>query len=148
MTAKIRNPLHSLPMPTANGPPEPDETAPLLNLDVHGNPLTYKTAKAGPDKAHWEKAGGDEITRLITSSTIFPIPKHRVPANKWRDIVYYNPVVKQKIKNGIVEFRVRGTAGGDRLTVPYDVSARTANLEVVKILIHSTISTKIGLQST
>ena len=46
------------------------------------------------------------------------------------------------MKNNIVEFRVRGTAGGDRLTVPYDVSARTANLEVVKILIHSTISTK------
>ena len=41
-----------------------------------------------------------------------------------------------------MEFRDRGTAGGDRLTVPYDVSARTANLEVVKILIHSTISTK------
>ena len=51
-------------------------------------------------------------------------------------------MAKQKIKNNIVEFRVRGTAGGDRLTVPYDVSARTANLEVVKILIHSTISTK------
>ncbi len=46
------------------------------------------------------------------------------------------------MKNNIVEFRVRGTAGGDRLTVPYDVSASTANLEVVKILIHSTISTK------
>ncbi len=109
---------------------------------MHENPLTYKTAKAGPDKAHWEKAEGDEITRLITSSTIFPIPKHHVPAHKWRDIVCYNPVVKQKIKNNIVEFRVRGTAGGDRLTVPYEVSARTANLEVVKILIHSTISTK------
>ncbi len=75
-TAKIRHHLQSLPLCTANSPPEPDETAPLLNVDVHGNPLTYKTAKAGPDKAHWEKAEGDEITRLITSSTIFPIPKH------------------------------------------------------------------------
>ena len=35
MTAKIRQNLHSLPLPTANSPTEPDETAPLLNLDVH-----------------------------------------------------------------------------------------------------------------
>ena len=60
MTAKIRQDLQSLPLPTANSPPAPDENAPLLNLDVHGNPLTYKSAKAGPDKAHWEKAEGDE----------------------------------------------------------------------------------------
>ncbi len=95
---------------------------------------------AGPDKLHWEVAGGDEITRLIESLTAFPIPKSKIPANKWRDIVYYNPVVRQNLKDGRIEYRVRGTAGGNLLTVLYDVSARTANLEVVKILIHATCS--------
>jgi hypothetical protein len=31
-------------------------------------------------------------------------------------------------------------AGGDRLTVPYDVFARTASLDTIKILIHSIVS--------
>jgi hypothetical protein len=37
---------------------------------------------------------------------------------------YYNPVVNQKYNSdGSVKFRVRGTAGGNLLHVPYDVSA-------------------------
>jgi hypothetical protein len=50
-------------------------------------------------------------------------------------------VVKQKIKDDKIQFRVRGTAGGNLLSVPYNVSARTADLDVVKLLIHSVIST-------
>jgi hypothetical protein len=56
-------------------------------------------------------------------------------------VVYYNPVVKQKWNDdGTIKYRVRGTAGGNLLDVPYDVSARTASLDVVKMLLHSTIS--------
>ena len=56
-------------------------------------------------------------------------------------MVYYNPVVKQKWNDdGTIKFRVRGTAGGNLLDVPYDVSARTASLDIVKMLLHSTIS--------
>jgi hypothetical protein len=51
-------------------------------------------------------------------------------------------VARQKLKDGKIEYRVRGTAGGNLLTVTYDVSAHTANLEVVKILIHATCSSK------
>jgi hypothetical protein len=55
-------------------------------------------------------------------------------------VVYYNPVAKQKWNDdGTIKFRVRGTAGGNLLDVPYDVSARTASLDVVKMLLHSTI---------
>ncbi len=97
---------------------------------------------AGPDKDKWEIAGGDEITRLIESLTALPIHKSKTPNHKWRDIVYYNPVVRQKLKDGEVEYRVRGTAGGNLLTVTYDVSARIANLEVVKISIQATCSSK------
>jgi hypothetical protein len=39
--------------------------------------------------------------------------------------------------DGSIQFRVRGTAGGN---LPYDVSARTASLDTVKLLIHSVIS--------
>ena len=49
-------------------------------------------------------------------------------------------VVKQKNKDDKIQFRVRGTAGGNLLSVPYNVSARTADLDVVKLLIQSVIS--------
>jgi hypothetical protein len=50
-------------------------------------------------------------------------------------------VVKQKWNgDGTIKFRVRGTVGGNLLDVPYDVSARTASLDVVKLLLHSTVS--------
>jgi hypothetical protein len=35
---------------------------------------------------------------------------------------------------------VRGAASGNLLNVPYDVSARTASLDVVKLLLHSVVS--------
>jgi hypothetical protein len=140
MNAKIR-----APATTSIATPEPaaHDVPPPLNLDLAGNPLTYQSAMAGPDKGKWEIAGGDEITRLIESLTAIPIHKTKIPSHKWRDIVYYNPVARQNLsKDGKIEYRVRGTAGGNLLTVTYDVSARTANLEVVKILIHATCSSK------
>jgi hypothetical protein len=36
----------------SNAPDEP-EPAITLNLDRHGKPLTYATAKSGPDRLHW-----------------------------------------------------------------------------------------------
>ncbi len=39
-----------------------------------------------------------------------------------------------------MQFRVRGTADGNLFDVPYDVSAKTAGLDIVKLLIHSVIS--------
>jgi hypothetical protein len=63
------------------------------------------------------------------------IPRRLHTALKWKDII------KEKFKNNKFnsEYEAAATAGGDLLTVPYDISAR-ANLEVVKILIHSTVS--------
>jgi hypothetical protein len=87
MNAKIRTPAA-----TSTAAPEPasQDAPPLLNLDLAGNPLTYQSAMAGPDKDKWEIAGGDEITRLIESLTAIPILKTNIPSHKWRDIVYYN----------------------------------------------------------
>ena len=72
MNAKIR-----APATTSTAAPEPaaHNVPPPLNLDLAGNPLTYQSAMAGPDKSQWEIAGGDEITRLIESLTAIPIHK-------------------------------------------------------------------------
>ncbi len=68
---------------------------------------------------------------------------HDIPGDRLRDVIYYNPVVKQKRNDdGTIKYRVHGTAGGNLLDVPYDVSARTASLDVVKLLLHSTVSDK------
>ncbi len=83
----------------------------------------------------------EEITCLITSGTIVPVLFSNIPRDRLRDVVYYNPVVKQKYNSdGSIKFRVRGTARGNLLQVPYDVSARTASLDVVKLLLHSVVS--------
>ncbi len=50
-------------------------------------------------------------------------------------------MVKQKRNDdGTIKYRVRGTAGGNLLDVPYNVSARTASLNVIKLLLNSTVS--------
>jgi hypothetical protein len=55
--------------------------------------------------------------------------------------VFVFGVVKQKFNDdGSIKFRVRGTAAGNLLDVPYDVSERTASLNGVKLLLQSTIS--------
>jgi hypothetical protein len=114
-----------------------------LNLDLNGKPLSYSTAKSGPDRLLWTLAEAEEILRLILSGTLLPIHYRDIPLDRLRDIVYYNPVVKQKRNDdGTIKYRVRGTAGGNLLDVPYDVSARTASLDVVKLLLHSTVSDK------
>ncbi len=55
-----------LPIPEAYRPP-------ALNLGVNGKPLTYRSAKNGPDRLLWEHAESDELIRLLDSETIVPI---------------------------------------------------------------------------
>ncbi len=88
----------------------------------------------------WERAEADKLIRLLDSETIVPIKYSDIPEDRLGDIVYYNPVVKQKRNDdGSIKCGVRGTTGGDCLTIPYD-NARTASLETVKMLIHSVVS--------
>ncbi len=61
MNAKIRTLAATS---TANPEPAAQDAPPLLNLDLAGNPLTYQSAMAGPDKDKWEIAGGDEIHNI------------------------------------------------------------------------------------
>jgi hypothetical protein len=59
-----------------------------------------------------------------------------------RQATYLNPQYKEKINhNNEHERRCRFTAGEDRLDYPGAVSARTADMEVVKVLLNSALST-------
>jgi hypothetical protein len=116
----------------------------VLNLDPQGAPLTYGSAKKGPDAASWSKAQGEKISRLIDSNTIRPIHPTEQPAERIKDTTYYNPQVKKKFSEDRTKtFRVRGTAGGDRAHYPGGVAAQTAEMEVIKALILSVASDRL-----
>ena len=112
-----------------------------LNLDGDGNPLKWSTALKGPDKDAWINADAEEFIRLLdTTSTMRPILPRDQPADRRKDTTYYNRVVKIKVKNGVRDFRVRGTVGGDRIHYDGDVAAHTAEMSTVKILLQSVVS--------
>ena len=114
---------------------------PRLNLAPDGSPLTYRTAKAGPDAAHWLQAEIEELDRLIDSDTILPIHYADQPADRRSDTTYYNPQTKQKRDaKGHITYNIRGNAGGDKINYRSPTSALKADMLVVKLLLHSVIS--------
>ena len=109
-----------------------------LNLDEHGKKLTYASAMKGPNRTHWQQATAEEFTRLFKSGTMKPMHKHDQPKDRAKDTTYYNPQTKEKINmEDTKTYRVRGTAGGDKINYPGEVAAATADMETVKILIQS-----------
>jgi hypothetical protein len=110
-----------------------------VDLDTSGIPLTYASAKRGPDKDRWEQAEAEEFDRLVTESeTIKFIPYLSKP--KDRKAAYYNPQPRTKIKNGVLTYRIRGTIGGDQVDYPGEVTAKTADLTTLKLLLNSVVS--------
>ena len=111
-----------------------------LNLTPDGKPLTYRLAKSlDPDT--WIEAEGIEIRKLLTTETINPIFRNQQPMDRRNDTTYYNPQVREKpLPDGGKTCRVRGTAGGDRINYPGETAARTADMEVVKALLQSTLA--------
>ena len=113
-----------------------------LNLNADGSPLTYKTARAGPDRAQWYAAEDVEISRLLDTVTMRPMLRATQPTDRRRDTTYYNPKPKEKLglDNLSKLYRIRGTIGGDRIHYSGDTKANTAAMPVVKMLLQSTIS--------
>ncbi len=83
------NPNSKHPNPNTNSNPDPDsnpypdskETLPTLNLDILGKPLSYPTAKSGPDRLLWTAAEAEEILRLILSGPLLPIAYYDIPVD-------------------------------------------------------------------
>jgi hypothetical protein len=113
----------------------------ILNLNDDGSALTFASALAGAYGPEWQLANDAEFRKLVTTSgTIAPIQKDAIPVDRRRDITYYNPQVKEKIKDGKHLRRIRGTIGGDKTNFTGAVSSRTASLEVVRILLNSVLA--------
>ena len=78
---------------------------------------------------------------LVSVFTIKPILRKNQPFERRRDTTYLNHVTAEKENSdGTVKRRVRGTAGGDRSHYPFDVSAKTADMEMVKLLVQGAAS--------
>jgi hypothetical protein len=111
--------------------------ATAVTLDTNGNPLTYNSAMRGPDKALWEVANSEEFHRLLvttkTMKFVSSLPKDRTAT-------YFNPQIRVKVKDGMIERRVRGTVGGDKVDYPGEVSAQTAAMTTIKLLLNAVIS--------
>ena len=109
-----------------------------LNLDDHGQPLRYSTAKACPNALNWQQAEAKEIDNIITTATIWPIQLDEQPTERRRDATYYNPQTKEKENAaGDRTCRIRGTIGGDRVHYPGPTNARTAAMPLIKDSISS-----------
>ena len=125
--------------PTSDAAAASGIAATAVDLDAKGTPLTFRTAMAGPDGPLWLEAHIQEWRRLLEEHRClsFESPGAKPPD---APVTYYNPQVKMKVKEGKTVRRVRGTAGGDRLFYPGRVSAETASLATIKVLLHAVVS--------
>jgi hypothetical protein len=110
---------------------------PVLNLDDRGRPLSFPRVLTGPDGAAWLLAAGADLRMLfIESGCLVPtLSPSSTPT-------YFKNVVKEKFIGDTVDIkrRVRGTAGGDRVTVPYCCSTATASMLLVKKILNAVAS--------
>ena len=109
-----------------------------VDMDANGKKLTWRTALASQEGHIWLTKHGEEITRLFESHTMKLRHRHTIPANK--KTAYYNPQVRTKIKSGNLDYRVRGTIGGNRVDYDGDTAAHTASMQLIKILLNSVVS--------
>ena len=86
---------------------------PSISISLDGSPLTFKTAKHGAERPHWQDAEDAEIDRLIETTTMHASIS---PIDHRGDITYYNPKPKEKYDDDMNKvYRIRGTAGGNRI---------------------------------
>jgi hypothetical protein len=112
-----------------------------LNVNLDGSPLTFKTAKHGAERPHWQDAEDVEINRLIDTTTMHGIHLAQQPLDRRGDTTYYNPKPKEKYDDDMNKvYRIRGTAGGDRINYDGPTKANTAALPTIKILLQSVVS--------
>jgi hypothetical protein len=116
-----------------------------LNLAADGTCLTFRKAVNGPEKDVWVAALIEELRKLLGGNVMHAIHLADQPQDRRSDTTYGNPQVKEKLDSaGNKTARVRLTAGGDKIHYRGDVTARCAEMEVVKLLIHSVASDRVN----
>jgi hypothetical protein len=120
----------------------------VLNLNELGEPLTFRSALAGPHGDQWRAANGTELIKLVETSrsltpvhtaTSLPTYLNNVVKEKWFPSALLRPGDRRDIVSD-VDRRVRGTAGGDRLTVSSLVSTAVASHPTVNCLFNAVVS--------
>ncbi len=120
----------------------------MLNLDGLGKPLNFRSALVGPHGDQWRQANGTELVKLVETSrsltpvhiaTSLPTYLNNVAKEKWLPSALLRPGDRRDIVSD-VNRRVRGTSGGDRLTVSSLVSTAVASHPVVNCLFNAVVS--------
>ena len=98
-------------------------------------------------REQWLKSLANELGRLSQgirdikgTNTIFFIPKLDIPPEQRREVTYGRIVVAYK-PDKLEKNRSRLTIGGDLIKYPFDKSAPTADLPIIKLLWNSVLST-------
>jgi hypothetical protein len=112
-----------------------------------GASLEYRHLVKGPDKVRWQQANVNEIGRLtdgrvgngvVGSNTIKFIPVSALPSGRKPT---YLRVVADFRPQKADPYRIRYTAGGDRIDYPGITTTPGAEMTTVKLHLNSTIST-------
>ena len=140
LAANLRAPASPLPATSAG--------APVLNFDSAGQPLTFRSALAGPFRDQWIHGDDDELVKLVKSTgTLTPVHTYtstptyynRVIKEKWTPSALLRPGPSRSLADDVSR-RVRGTAGGDRLPSSCPPSTDVASLTAVNIALNSVVS--------
>ncbi len=106
-------------------------------------PLTFRSAMSGENKSEWVDALITEYRKLLQGgkeSVMHAI--RRADKRAGAICSYFNPQVKEKVKDDGIKRRVRGTFGGNKSNYEGNVTAWVANINVVKLLINKAVSEK------
>lgn len=110
--------------------------------------MEYRDLIKRPElREQWLKSLANELGRLSQgirdikgTNTIFFIPKSDIPPERRREVTYGRIVVAYK-PDKLEKNRSRLTIGGDLIKYPFDKSAPTADLPIIKLLWNSVLST-------
>ena len=141
---RSRRPRHRNPKYASASIALRDYACTAMDMDAEGGKLRYETALAGSEGAQWEAGSNKEFDRLVLETHtgtwihIRDVPKDRV-------ISYYNPQLTRKRRPeetcpGGIEYRVRGTYGGNRGDYKGPTAAETADITTVKLVLNSVAS--------
>ena len=123
---------------------EPYDGRPL-NQQPDGKKLNLHSELKGTHSRYWKLADREEKIRLLDTGTIKPVKRNTIPRGE--TITYYNPQCKQKLATvedeQFIEYRVRGTYGGDKSGYKGVTSSQTAEYLTTKVLINATLSDRI-----
>ena len=140
--------------PIVNGPlslnrvEDPLHPIARLNIDDHGRPLTFQRAMQDSHRSAFEIADAVEFSKIFDTQCVIPIHKHDQPADRRQDTTYYSKQVREKYdETHTYQARVRGVAGGDRITYDGEVSAHVAAMPTVKLFLNAAVSENASLMT-